>query len=60
LDISDSEIKYAITLSSPKKAPGPDGITFEILHHAYTAIGQQRGLFIRSAGYEPLLPVRYK
>jgi len=38
LDISDSEIKYAITSSSPKKAPGPDGITFEILYYAYIAI----------------------
>jgi len=37
LNICDSEIKYAIISSSPKKAPGPDGITFEILHHVYTA-----------------------
>ena len=54
--ITDNEIQQAIFTSAPRKAPGPDGITFLCLQHAYTAIPQHFNMLFRALleiGYHP-------
>jgi hypothetical protein len=36
--ITFEEVEQAIKSSSPRKAPGPDGLSFLIIHHAFQAI----------------------
>jgi len=38
--ITFEEVEEAIKFSSPRKAPGPDGLSFLIIHHAFQAISE--------------------
>lgn len=54
--ITDKEVEDAIFTSAPTKAPGPDGITFACLCHAYSTIPHWFNALFREVldqGYHP-------
>src|SRR5690606_13323660 len=56
-DITDQEIREAIFTSTPKKAAGPDGLSFLCLREAYNAIRTWFHQLFRACitnGYHPL------
>ena len=55
-NLSDNEVKQVIFTSLPKKAPGPDGISFAIIQEAYKAIAEVINLVYKiliKAGFHP-------
>ena len=40
LDLTESELQYAIMSSNPNKAPGPSGISFMIIQKVYNSISK--------------------
>jgi ribonuclease HI len=53
---TEKEVRNAIFTSSPSKAPGPDGISFLCLQHAYTAAPKLFNTLytkLADAGYHP-------
>ena len=54
--VTDDEIKAILFACSPKKAPGPDGVNFACLRHAYTALPSWFNMLYRTVlnlGYHP-------
>jgi len=54
--ISEGEIKHAINSSAPRKAPGPDGMSFAIVQRAYKSVPEIFNLVypnLIESGYHP-------